>query len=195
MTELQIILLLATLFFIYKAYMRFMGMGDDIRIPSQENEPAAPEASGNLDLDEAVQKADTAYEAGDFLAALNLLEKAREMAPENTEVLSRLGFVLAKNDEDFKAMEIYKDALALDPEDDTIHSALASLYRKKGMTKEAETHYQEAIRIDPDYAVTYFNYGNLLLDLERKDEAKSMYEKALALDPDFAEARAALDEL
>ena len=168
MTELQIILLLATLFFIYKAYMKFMGMGDDIRIPSQENEPAAPEASADLALEEAIRKADAAYEAGGFLAALNLVEKAREMAPDNTEVLSRLGFVLAKNDEDFKAMETYKAALALDPEDDTIHSALASLYRKKGMSQEAEAHYQEAIRIDPDYAVTYFNYGNLLLDLGRK---------------------------
>jgi len=193
-TELQILLLGVTLFFIYKAYQKFMQMGDDPRLPSQEasapKRQSAPAKPADMLAD-----ADAAYEAGDFLKALNLLESARARDPKNPEVLGRLGFVLAKNDEDFKALEVYQEALAVDPEDDTLHAAIASLYRKKGMPSDAEKHYQEALRIDPEYAITYFNYGNLLLDLDRKEEAKAMYEKALALDPEFAEAKEALSGL
>jgi len=190
-SEIQILMVGVTLFFIYKIYEYIQNVDEDTPAPGRSRTQIQKGPSA----DELVKKADTAFEYGDTGRALNFLEDAAELEPDNAEIAGKLAFMLVQNGQDDKAVENYRHAISLDKDNDLFHSALASLYRKKGMPDEARQHYDKALAIDPDYEVTYYNYGNLLQDMGHNDEAITMYQKATELNPDFAEARAELEKL
>lgn len=190
MSEIQIIMVLVTLFLVYKVYERIQNLDPD----APQNAPGSNLTQGPT-AEELVEKADIAFEYGDTAKAQTLLEEADRIRPEDAEITGKLAFMLAQNGHDVQAIESYRHAISLDKQNDQYHTALASLYRKKGMAQEAKNHYETALAIDPDYEITYYNYGNLLQDMGEKEGAKAMYEKALILNPDFTEAKEELEKL
>lgn len=192
MSEIQIVMVVVTLFLVYKVYERVQNL--DSETPQNEAPHNRPVSHGPT-AEELVEKADIAFEYGDTAKAQTLLEEADKIRPDDADITGKLAFMLAQNGHDAKAVETYRHAISLDGKNDQYHTALASLYRKKGMVQEAKNHYETALGIDPDYEITYYNYGNLLLDMGDTEEAKKMYEKALELNPEFDEAKEELAKL
>ncbi len=189
MSLFQMLMVAAALFFAYQIILHVRNLED----PSNPATPSQPEPEA-LEAASLVIQADAAYEAGRYDESATLLRDALETERENSEIMGKLAFVLAKTGHADEAKSLYKAALERD-NDDVLHSALASLYRSEGDFEAAKTHYEAALAIDDTYAVTYFNYANLLLDMNRRDDARAMYEKAIALDPDFTQAKFELEKL
>ena len=199
MSGFQIILLLISLYFFWEVYKLIVGKDFEKMTKERKQSENAlsfvklPEVKKNTS--DLLQKANRAMEYEDFDGAINYLQEACEIEPENAEIFARLGFIYDKQNSLNDALANYLHAIKLEPDDDRFHLAIASLYRKMQKPHEAQNHYEKALSIDPDYPVTYFNYGNLLLDMGKKDEAKNMYSKALELDDSFEEAKEALKEI
>jgi tetratricopeptide (TPR) repeat protein len=186
MTIMQIILLAATAFFVYKVYEHMQGLQD----PAGFDE----EAKEAVDIDALVEEADKAFDAGRLLEARELLQKAYAHDSSIPELANRLGFVLSAMGNNQAALKLYNESLIL-KEEDVTHLAIASQLRALGRLDESQEHYKRAIALDPDYEVTYFNYANLLVEMGEREEAKAMYRKALEIAPDLEAAREELEKL
>lgn len=141
-----------------------------------------------------IKRADEAFVKGDFKEAFFLLDEANVKDPKNSEILSKLGYIAAKEARVNEAISYYEEALHGE-NSDIFHNAIASLYREIQEYNKAQAHYEEALKIDANYAVTYFNYANLLVDMKRLSEAKAMYEKAYHVDPDLTQAKEEIEKI
>ncbi|MEA3521605.1 MAG: tetratricopeptide repeat protein, partial [Campylobacterota bacterium] len=153
-------------------------------------EALKPKAQPSIvDPEYLVNRADEAYEKGDYAEALKLLRNAHAKDRKNSDILNKLGFILSKEGENDEAISSYLESLELKNDDDMVHNAIASVYRNINETAKAREHYERALMIDDEYAITYFNFANLLVDIQEIDEAKVMYDKAILIDPDFTQAK------
>lgn len=110
---------------------------------------------------------------GDKKKGLEHLKKALTFIPDNSELLTKLGEVLLKDQNTFNEAETYiKKALLLD---NNIPDALVSMGRildKQGNIDEAITCYEKAVRL-PNTNVNAFYHLGVLLE-KRKDYKKSI---------------------
>lgn len=195
MTLFQLLMLGASAFFAYKIYEHVQTLKDNQDMEKddiQENIPRTVEAFSIFSPEALTQRADEAYELEDYSKALALLNEAHAKDPENAEILFKMGYVFAKNQNVDEAVNAYKKALEIDQENEYVHNSLASLYRSQNEYASARMHLNASLNINDTNPATYYNYGNLLVDMKNKEEAIKMYEKALELDPDLTPA---LDEL
>ncbi len=189
MSVFQILMLAVTAFFAYKVYEHINTLEDP-----PEPKPSRDSLS-SFDPEILMEKADEAVTQNDFKRAAALLQEAQVKAPQNTEILNKLGFVLAHNADLQAAIETYLKSLAIDESDDVAHNAIASLYRRTSEFEKARQHYERALEIDDAYEITYYNFANLLVQMGEKEQAVEMYEKALELKSDFSEAAEELAKL
>ncbi len=189
MSVFQILMLAVTAFFAYKVYEHINTLEDP-----PEPTPSRDSLS-SFDPEALMAKADDAVQEEDFKRAAALLQEAHAKAPDNTEILNKLGFVLAHNGDLKAAIETYAQSLRIDDNDDVTHNAIASLYRRTSEFEKARQHYERALEIDDTYEITYYNFANLLVQTGEKEKAVTMYEKALELKSDFNEAAEELQKL
>lgn len=188
MSIFQILMFAATLFFAYQIYRHVQTLDDS---PKQKQSSTIVDTAV-FSSSAMVEQADEAYERGEIETAKNILNEAMHIEANNSEILNKLAFVMAKTGERLKAIELYERSLELDENDDLTHNALASLYRSENAYERAQDHYQKALEIDDAYPQTFYNYGNLLVDMGNIEEARVMYKRALELQSDFPQAREAL---
>lgn len=95
-----------------------------------------PAPARNPDYAAAVAK----LKAGDYGAAIALLDKALAKEPKNADVLNQLGYTHRKTGELDKAKGFYARALAIDPDHRGAHEYLGELYLMTGDVAKAEEH-------------------------------------------------------
>ena len=167
--------------------------------PVGNPEPAAPpenpidaarrRAIGNPDDPVArLDLADLYRERGDLLLALEQLESARNTAPENVDVLVRLGTVLGLLGRSTEAEKELRRAQRLDAQRPDVHNQLGLVLFKRGLYRQAEVELQRAIELDDRNADAYFYRGEALNQLGRVDDALEMLERAVQFQPSNAKA-------
>ncbi|MBN2088373.1 tetratricopeptide repeat protein, partial [candidate division KSB1 bacterium] len=144
-----------------------------------------------------------------------VLNKAREVEPENVDVLSSLAISYDMKGETSKAFEIYNQALAKNPKNVDLLFNLGRLYFLQGDYDKAIENFNTVISQNPDDFESNLNVGNAYLsiadkmstDLRAKEEEKGKempeerakikeyyrlsvpyLEKALEIKPDNANA-------
>ncbi|MEK9150393.1 MAG: tetratricopeptide repeat protein [Candidatus Desantisbacteria bacterium] len=85
-----------------------------------------------------------ADEGKNLKKALNLIEKAIEIDPDNPAYIDSLGWCRYRMGEMDEALPYLLKAVELGGDDPTIFEHIADVYKKKGMLKEAEGFYQKA---------------------------------------------------
>lgn len=205
MSVLQLLMLGASAFFAFKIYQHIQTLEDDQNIQREDYEPSQDEKDEDYakamntfspySAEELVQKADEAYENEDEQKALAFLSEANLKAPNNAEILFKLGFISAKVGDNTMAIRYYKESLDVDKDDEFVHNSLASVYRAEKEFASAKMHLNDSLSIDDTNALTYYNYGNLMIDMGNEDVAREMYAKAIELDPEFKEAKEELEKL
>lgn len=96
----------------------------------------SPTPPSNPDYAAAVAK----VKAGDYGAAIALLDKALATEPKNPDVLNQLGYTHRKTGELDKAKGFYTRALAIDPDHRGAHEYIGELYLTIGDVAKAEEH-------------------------------------------------------
>jgi tetratricopeptide (TPR) repeat protein len=153
----------------------------------------------NKALNDAFNTGKTALDAKQFDVAIENLEKAKTMSPDQNVIWGNLGDAYGgaaktKTGADQQAMldkgiESYKKAIELKPDDAAYHNNYALLLAQEKKSDEALVELTKAAQLDPPSAGKYyFNGGAVLVNLGQNDAAGAMFKKAIEADPNYAEA-------
>jgi tetratricopeptide (TPR) repeat protein len=174
---------------------------------------AAKEQNTVKALNEKLQAANTAQQAGDYETAINTLNEANQIDATRDLIWFRLGdayrmsatkqtdpaekqkrYEMAATDYQ-KAIDLRKgnEAAAKDPEANAKMAAyynnLAEVYAKSNKLDDAVKTYQQAEQLDPAHTAQYnFNIGAILTNAGKADDAISYFDKVIAADPNKADA-------
>ena len=120
--------------------------------------------------------------------ALQALEQAATLLPNDVEAQGNLGNALRDAGRYEEAIGCYRRALALKPDAADAHYNLGIVLKDSGKLIEAVASYRQALRIKPDLAAAHNNLGIALQELGQLNEALASYRQALQHRPDFTDA-------
>jgi putative PEP-CTERM system TPR-repeat lipoprotein len=129
-------------------------------------------------------RAISANQNGNPTAAIELSQKAYELAPSTNALLALATHMEAGKDQK-GAILLYRDWADKNPEDVTVRIALADRLHREGKIEEAMTFYQQILAIAPDNIVAL---NNMAWHIREEDPVKALgyARKANTLSPDSA---------
>ena len=133
-----------------------------------------------------------AFEANDYLEAIDHFRQALTTAPRLAIAHYNLGLCLEALRDSKGAIEAYSRAIDCQPDHVHAYNNRGILHAASGHLELARHDYEQAIRLAPDYADGYFNRGVLNTDQDRLTEAEQDYRQAIALEPEHESAQFAL---
>jgi tetratricopeptide (TPR) repeat protein len=164
-------------------------------------------------LNERLNAAKTASDAGDYDTAITTLTAANQIDPTRDLIWFKLGDAYrmsapkqtdpAEKQKRFEtAAADYQKAIDLRTASETAqkepdnnqkmaayYNNLAEVYAKSTKIDDAVTNYGKAAQLDPTHAVTYlFNEGAVLTNAGKSDDAIAAFDKVIAVDPTKADA-------
>jgi len=89
-----------------------------------------------------------------------------------------------QNNEDEKALELFKKAAKLDSTYDVPHANMAKYYKRWNIKDKAIEEYKTAIDLNPDNADYYLSLADIYRDEKKYDEAIRTLNKAKKINPD-----------
>jgi tetratricopeptide (TPR) repeat protein len=127
-------------------------------------------------------------ERGDLERALQDLNEAVRLSPDNPGWLRARGIVYAELKDYERAIRDYTDAIRLAPGDAITYYRRGSARKASKDYEQAIRDYSDAIRFDPRWSDAYFNRGNSYQSLKNYDRAIDDYSQAIRLDPKWSDA-------
>ncbi len=107
-------------------------------------------------------------EMGEVDNAIAAVKKARELSPEDLNlVLTEANLQYKLGNKDIFA-ELMKQAVELDPTNSTLYFNLGVMSMEQKEIEKAEEYYRKAIELKPDYRDAYVNLGSTLLEKDSK---------------------------
>ncbi len=131
--------------------------------------------------------------AGYFDEALNILNRALEVDPNDPELLREVGFVYRKKGPTYysQAEDYMERALQVNDFDSELHGMLGGLYRRQGEYERALAEYMRAHELQPDDLYPLVTIGAMCAALGDVGEAKKWYQKLQATcEKDISQQRA-----
>ena len=123
-----------------------------------------------------------------FSEALNLIEEAIRLEPNNGIAHSNRGNVLkelGRYDEALNALDI---AIKLSPAYSEAYNNRGNVLQEMNLYEESLGWYDKAIALHPQYAEAFSNKGNALVLLGRSQEAMQCFHQATAINPQYVDA-------
>lgn len=114
--------------------------------------------------------------------AIEFLEQAYRINPENELVLYELGYCYDKKQNFSKSIAFYNKYLDIDPFNASVWYNLGITFNKIGQHEEAINAYDYAIALQDNFEQAYFNKANALSNSNRYEEAAACYQEYLELD-------------
>lgn len=184
---------------------------DQNKAAAEQAAKAAKEKTTVKAINDKLNEAKAASDAGDFDKAISTLNEANAIDNTRDLVWFRLGDAYAASAakqtdadekkkrygsaaEDYqKGIEIRKasDLAQKDPDNNkklaAYYNNLAQAYSKENKLDDAITNYNQAAQLDPTgAAMYYFNEGAVLTNAGRTDDAIAAFDKTIASDPNRA---------
>ncbi len=132
------------------------------------------------------------YGEGRFGEAIALLNRARNLAPTDANVLNSLGICLKADGQIEAALEAYDAALGIDPNLAPAHFNRGTVLEALNDINGAKAAYQRAAEIDPNYAEPLAALAWLSAQSGNASAALENGERALSLSPSNVLAHMAL---
>lgn len=138
-----------------------------------------------------VERGWSAIAAGDAKRAVKELERALELAPDDPNTETLLGWAQMLREQYDDALMTYYKVLMKDPNNPLARVNLGYICLKKGIFGEAIEHLSKAIRQESDrkaqmYAHLYM--GLVYLEREMYEDARGFFRRTLELAPNMLEA-------
>jgi len=121
-------------------------------------------------------------------SALDALQRAAALSPEDAEIQSNLGLAWLEAGKHELAEQRCRAAIALKPEFAEAHANLGNIFRAMGRLSEAEASYREACMLRPRFAELHSNWASVLRSQGHPAEAVSHCQQALELKPTLVAA-------
>jgi tetratricopeptide (TPR) repeat protein/SAM-dependent methyltransferase len=129
-----------------------------------------------------------AMQSGRSAEALELMQRAAFLAPEDAEAHNNLGNAFQELGRLVEAEASLRQALRITPNYAAAHYNLGNVLKSIGQQAEAESSYRQALAVNPSLAEAYFNLGVVLHESGRSDAAEESCRHALQIRPDYSEA-------
>lgn len=123
-------------------------------------------------------------EAGRGQLALDTLDKALGLAPNEINLHMQRAYVCKRLQQPEQVIAHYQYVLSLNPNYAKAHNNLAAEYAASDCYQLALQHYRHAVHCDPALVPAHFNLGMLLLQHGEWDAAETQFRNVLILDPD-----------
>jgi tetratricopeptide (TPR) repeat protein len=125
--------------------------------------------------------------AGNLEAAISLIARATQLAPDYAAPFLNLGNVLTQAGRLEEAVPAFTKALELAPQLGAAHNGKGNALAGLGRPEEAVACYGKAIELEPTDSDAHFNLGNALSDLGHLDKALASYRQSVLLDQSHGE--------
>ncbi len=166
------------------------GAGDDAPGPRlAEGRPHV--RSDHLGASTFIEKGWSLIALGDHLGAVQALNRALELAPDDLQAKSLLGWAQMLDHQLDQALVTFSLVLAAEPTNTLARVNVGYICLKKRIFGEAIEHLSRVIRLDTDRKGTlYAHYylGLVYLEREMYLDAQTFLSKAIALGPNLIEA-------
>lgn len=118
-------------------------------------------------------------DAGHFDEALDNLERALTLHPDDSELLREMGFVCRKKGPEFypQAEAYMERSLQLNDQDSELHGMLGGLFRRRGDTERALAQYRRAHELQPGELYPLVTVAAMYGALGMTTEARAWYSK------------------
>jgi predicted CXXCH cytochrome family protein len=124
-----------------------------------------------------------------------LLITALKQQPDDSALLSALGYLEQKRGATEKARELYRRSLILAPESIDAATNLGVIEAQTGHVQEAVKLWQDAFKRAPDRSTIGMNLARVYCQVGKGDEAKAYILRVLQFSPDLGSAKNMLQEL
>jgi tetratricopeptide (TPR) repeat protein len=152
---------------------------------------AATTRTDHLGSSTYVERGWSAIASGDHARAIKELERALELAPNDPQAESLLGWAQMLREQYDEALYTYYKVLSKDANNPLARVNLGYICLKKGIFGEAIEHLSRAIRQESDRKATiyaHFYMGLVYLEREMYDDARTFFRRTLELGPNMLEA-------
>jgi len=147
--------------------------------------------SDHLGASTYIEKGWSKIALGDHEGAERALVKALELAPNDPQAESLLGWALMLQDKFDTALLTFQKVLVREPHNALARINVGYICLRKGIFGEAIEHLSRAIRLDNDRKATlyaHFYLGLVYLERDMFEDAQTFFQKTLALGPNLIEA-------
>ncbi|MCH6546973.1 MAG: tetratricopeptide repeat protein [Gemmatimonadetes bacterium] len=152
---------------------------------------AVPAVHDHLNASTYIEKGWSLISLGDYIGAIQALSRALELAPDDPQAQSQLGWAQMLHGDYDDALGTFQLVLMKEPANSLARINVGYICLKKRIFGEAIEHLSKAIRLDNDKKATlYAHYYLGLVYFERGmyDDAQNFFQKTLALGPNLIEA-------
>lgn len=151
-----------------------------------------PSRADHLNASTFIEKGWSLLSLGDHAGAEASLTRALELAPNDTQAISLLGWALMLQEKYDDALLNFHRVLMKEPQNSLARINVGYICLKKKIFGEAIEHLSKAIRLDNDRKATlYAHYylGLLYLEREMYEDAQNFLRRSITLGPNLIEAR------
>ena len=151
-----------------------------------------PSRADHLNASTFIEKGWSLLSLGDHAGAEASLTRALELAPNDTQAVSLLGWSLMLQEKYDDALLNFHRVLMKEPQNSLARINVGYICLKKKIFGEAIEHLSKAIRLDNDRKATlYAHYylGLLYLEREMYEDAQNFLRRSIVLGPNLIEAR------
>jgi tetratricopeptide (TPR) repeat protein len=124
-------------------------------------------------------------EAGDLKKAAGSLQKLIQEFPDFYIGYIDLGMILAAQQENDRAVEVFEQAQKLRPDHPWAYVGLGLALNNKQDYRAAAQHLEKAVELEPNSVNAQFQLGQAAFKLGDHDRAIKCFEQVIALDPKF----------
>ncbi|MCA9194742.1 MAG: tetratricopeptide repeat protein [Planctomycetales bacterium] len=121
---------------------------------------------------------------GNHERAINLIQRATTILPENATFWSNFGVVLRYANRLREALAAYKHSLELAPNQADVHFNYGKSLKLAGDLKQAEFHFKQAIKLDPKKTSPWLSLMNLAADVGKPEISLALANSALEHNPE-----------
>ena len=98
--------------------------------------------------------------------AVSAIKKAREVNPEDINLLLSEADLYIKLGDKVKFKSLMEEAIKKDPNNANLYYNLGVIYGEQGDIDEAINYYKKSLELDPNYSASYLNLVGLILEGE-----------------------------
>ncbi|MDH5644084.1 MAG: tetratricopeptide repeat protein [Gemmatimonadota bacterium] len=150
-----------------------------------------PVVQDHLGASTYIEKGWSLISLGDYPGAIQSLQKAIELSPDDIQAQSQLGWAQMLNGDYDEALATFQMVLMKEPANSLARINVGYICLKKRIFGEAIEHLSKAIRLDNDKKATlyaHFYLGLVYFEREMFEDAETFFEKTLVLGPNLIEA-------
>jgi tetratricopeptide (TPR) repeat protein len=150
-----------------------------------------PVVADHIGASTFIEKGWSRISLGDYAGAEESLSKALQLAPNDPQAESLLGWAQMLQEKYDDALMQFQKVLMREPGNALARINVGYICLKKGIFGEAIEHLSKAIRLDNDRKATlyaHFYLGLVYLERDMFEDAQTFFQKSLALGPNLIEA-------